>query len=104
MVENNNESNNFENVATKKGCFFDKHKSSFTKRLANILNCKKHHKFVELNDTVSYWISWWSTLHIHLIPKDISSTLRDVEEFKKCELDFIDALDKIKEIIKKINL
>ena len=79
--------------------FFDKIKSKFSKKLCNTFNCKQHHRFIDLNDTVSYWISW-TTLHLHLIPKDISNALRDPEEFKKCELAFIDALEKIKKVMK----
>ena len=97
----NNREKKFENNNKKNWWFFDKIKNKFSKKLCDTFNCKHHHKFIDLNDTVSYWISWWSTLHIHLIPKDISNTLKNPEEFKKCELDFIDALEQIKEIMKK---
>lgn len=80
--------------------FFDDIKNKLGKRLYNTFNCNHHHKFIDLNDTVSYWISW-TTLHLHLIPKDISNTLKNPEELKKCELAFIDALEQIKEIMKK---
>lgn len=40
-------------------------------------------------------------MHLHLIPKDISNTLRNPEELKKCELAFIDALEKVQKIMKK---
>ena len=99
-MENKGESP--ESIELNNCSFFDKSKTIFNKRICDTFNCNTshHHKFIALNDVVSYWISR-NTLHIHLIPRDISNILKDPEKLKECELAFIDALDKIKKIMEK---
>jgi len=91
-----------EDIELNNQSFFNKFKTVFNKRICDTFKCNvsHHHKFIDLNNVVSYWISR-NTLHIHLIPRDISDILKNPEELKKCELAFIDALDKIKKIMKK---
>ena len=80
--------------------FFKNLKSSITKKLFTTFNCHKHNNFKQVNDLISYWVSKHS-LHIHLIPRDISHVFEDPDEMKKYELLFIDALEKLKVIMMK---
>ena len=79
--------------------FFKKLKSDVTKKLFNTFNCHRHNNFKKVNDLISYWTSNHS-VHIHLIPDDISNVFWNPEEMKKYELEFIDALEKLKIIMR----
>ena len=89
-----------ENKDNLKWWFFKNLKSSITKKLFTTFNCHKHNNFKKVNDLISYWVSKHS-LHIHLIPRDISHVFEDPDEMKKYELLFIDALEKLKVIMMK---
>jgi len=79
---------------------FGKLKGHIAKKLVRNFNCSNHNNFIKVNDLISYWTSHHS-IHIHLIPRDISHVFEDPEEMKKCELLFIDALEKLKVILAK---
>ena len=79
---------------------FGKLKGHITKKLVRNFNCSKHNNFIKVNDLISYWISKHS-LHIHLVPRDISNVFWDAELMKEYELNFIDALEKLKLIMAK---
>jgi len=89
-----------ENKDNQKWWFFNEIKSDITKKIFNTFNCHRHHNFKKINDLITYWTSKHS-IHIHLVPRDISSVFRDPEEMKKYELLFIDALEKLKVIMMK---
>lgn len=89
-----------ENKDNLKWWFFKKLKSDITKNLFNTFNCHRHNNFKKINDLITYWTSK-NSIHIHLVPRDISHVFRDPEEMKKYELLFIDALEKLKVIMMK---
>lgn len=89
-----------ENKDNLKWWFFTKLKSDITKNLFNTFNCHRHNNFKKINDLITYWTSK-NSIHIHLVPRDISHVFRDPEEMKKYELLFIDALEKLKVIMMK---
>lgn len=88
-----------DNVDNFKWWFLKKIKSGVTKKIFNNFSCSNHNKFKKVNDLISYWTSA-NSVHIHLIPDNISNVFWNPEEMKKYELEFIDALEKLKIILK----
>ena len=60
---------------------------------------KKQHEFIEVNDLVKYGKTD-TTIHIHLVPEDAKNLLSR-EGLYESELELIDALEKLREIVKE---
>ena len=59
---------------------------------------QSRHKFTKLNDMVSFGVNG-RTIHIHVVPKDLHDVLNR-EGLRQGELELIDALEKIKDMLK----